>query len=1173
MNNSEIKKPDIPEKLTVISLDGAVQTLWNAVAGADGYILSYYKSDNPTVCIKTRYAQKCSKIILGFKNGAEYYVTVRAFCYSDGKELIGEESEKVLFIPVSMKLKAQNTICLNVGESENIVWEYRNTVPEVTFSSSDESVAAVDEDGIVTAVSNGIADITLTMNNNEKATVKVRVSRSFYRKNENKAVIMLGGDLMCSLQHQRNAQSRSFDFTDSFELIRPLLESADFSVGVLETVCCDTVPFECEKKRTDSGSPNCNSPSSFIAAARHGGFSALVTANNHNCDAGGIGLVRTAYMIKSNGMYNIGTTGDNPVIADINGIKVAFIGCNVISNGLEDGCLSLGGDSEFLIGKYSPQSFEAMVKKAKASSAEYIIAYQHFGKMNSVQIRASQRRTAKQMADLGADFIACSHPHVLQSFDVINAADGRRVPCAYSLGNLLTSMNEMTENTESALLKLTLSRENGRIDCSYSFIPVKSVDLSDRVIAKPLLHNLTDSERITADRIALQLGDKIKSGAKPKFLLQGSVVLKKIFEGCDSFTADSSALILSPLSLMSKLDGTDAAETDIARVRLDIEKSFADYIASSDAEYIAVDFYTAAGVSCYKLGDSLYTASQAFCKSDFYKRNKSRMELLKPPFNEQLWKNALKEYASLLKQHFSQDKIILIRLSFSDKCAKRTQLRNGPARAVLNKRIKQLEEYFIELVKPVVIDVAKYYFADGEDSSPSAYEPHFYEQVKSVLGDIVYNKSGRYYYDKPDLSIWADRVVKYYDNMTARAYHSWLLDDNSSADIIMKYSSAEFISENKQRLIYLKESKNTSLCDIEKIFSDDLTAVEFISAAKAIGALLKGDLSQPYAFYSIIFRKKLRAVSLISKLLSEELKCNVTESNAETVFLLKDDREKVRKYFELVRSVDVDIWGSCISRESVKRNSEKIAVGKYIFKQPPVLMTEPDIDYPIPPANMFCNNSWRRRTVKEAFYHEGTDILSDSTAEWLIVDFYDLICRMQSFRGGLFETDDFIGRTGFFKSIAKGCTPTYLFRERTEQQCRSGMENFAEFVKHRYGRNVILITVDLKDKFISLDGKLEPLSDNDNTLEEKRSFLAQYESMFIELTDCYVVNISGKFYADDSFPLGGAHIVHYESEFYEQCGRHITAILNGTEKRNFSDVDGRYILERELKLKAAEQDF
>ena len=189
----------------------------------------------------------------------------------------------------------------------------------------------------------------------------------------------------------------------------------------------------------------------------------------------------------------------------------------MVSNGLEDACDSIGGTN--FIGKYTPEEFGECVRNAIDKGAEYIIAYQHFGMMNSTQIRNTQRKTAKEMAEMGADFIVGSHPHVIQKAELIKTEDDRTVPCVYSLGNSLTSMKEMKENTESALIRLELTRGKEGIKADYSYIPITSADNDDRVIMRPLITGLSEEDLITRERIAISIGDKIKP-YKEKIMLQ-----------------------------------------------------------------------------------------------------------------------------------------------------------------------------------------------------------------------------------------------------------------------------------------------------------------------------------------------------------------------------------------------------------------------------------------------------------------------------------------------------------------------------------------------------------------------------------------------------------------------------------------------------------------------------
>lgn len=1147
-----------PQNLFATAYDGSVRSDWQPVDGADGYILQFYNADEPDRCIKTRYAQNLSKLIMGFRNGRKYLVRVRAFSYSCGKEIAGELSQPAEFTPICRHLKAQNVITMNKGETSQIVWERRNIVPAVVFSCDDESVATVTKGGQVTAVSDGIARITLTADDSETFTVNVAVGRSLSRSGSD-ARLMLCGDIMCSLEQQRKAATRSLDFTDTFKALKSTIGSADYSVAVLETTCFDGAPFEYEKIRTDSGSPNCNSPSTFVDAVKSCGFSALVTANNHNCDTGFKGLEATVRCIKNSGMANIGTLDDETHIADINGIRVGFVAVNSISNGLEKDI------PPKLIGKYEPAHFRQLVNSLKNDGAEYIIAYQHWGQMNSVTVRDAQRKAAEYMAQCGADLIIGSHPHVMQCAEKITTADGREVMCFYSLGNLVSSMKEMRENRESAIVDLTLKRTDGRITADITCIPVLCEDTSDGHTVTALDGSLTESRKTQVERIKSILGGSADIGDKPKLLIQGSAVLRKVFSD-SGYNYDDTPLILSPISLMSEKSALTGKYGN-TRNKLDIAKNFNSYISDSKTDYIVIDLYTMAAVSCYKYGDSYYTASQNFLSSDFYNKNKDKFERISPPFDEKVWKTALKKYAHTVSSHYAKDKIILVRLKFSDMCVKQDQLRNSKNKNALNKRIRMYEDYLISLLQPVVIDVAGGYFADATSSMVTAYEPLFYDDVRIKTDTIIKREAeGKFCFDKPDIKLWLSRVIRYYDNMTARAYQSKLLDRTYVADRLIELTSKQFTAENAAYLVLLRENEVKSYDDAKIILGRMYGAEKVIKAINAV-TCINGDLSEcRYDDIRIIFDENFLIKKQLAKKLAEVYKYANTD-NCERIFLIKDDINALREYEKACKPTVVDIWGSCISRETVNRNLSGIFVDKYIFKQPFLLSEEPDIPFDINiGADKFCGSSWRKRTVKEAFLHEGRQILSDSTADWLILDMYDLICNMKKYDGSLFEVDDFILRTDFYRTIADKCESTYLFKEKSREYLDKSLESFCGFVTNRYGKNIILIKADLKNKYVTLYNKISELSDNENTFEEKKAFIAEYEDKFARLTDCFVIDISKRYYADDRFPLGGAHIVHYEDEFYSRCCNHISEILNGSDKKYRDDVDKEYIKLRDIRI-------
>ncbi len=1149
-----------PEGFKVTGKDAAASADWQPVEGADGYRLYYYAADAPDKCIKTRYSQGCHKTILGFRNGRNYLAAVCAFGYKGDQEILGEMSEKLPFTPISRKLKAQNTICLETGGTAQLKWEYMNETPPVTFASLDENIAKVDENGTVTAVGAGTTYITLTAKDGSSCKTKIEVERGL-NVPAAKAVLMFTGDIMCAVNHQR-AVAPCYDFFDAFSGIKETLSGADFAAGVLETVCYDGAPYEREELRLGSGSPNCNSPSTFLSAVADAGFGALVTANNHNRDAGMKGLSATVAGIRQRGMKNIGTLGDNPVIIDIKGVKVAILACTMITN-------DIGGDDFTGVnptGVYDRDYFVELVNTALVMGAEYIVAYQHWGRMNSTKVRKTQTEEARFMAEAGVNLIIGSHPHAVQKFTYVRTSDSRRVPCAYSLGNFLTTMSEMNENRDGLILRLELSRGENGIETRLSYIPTVS-ELRERGAAVvPAYPPKTAEARESFLRTKSNLGGLINHFVyRPSVLLNGSAGLGRIFAAGRGFRVDKTGLLLSQLSLFSGTSA-DAAGEDDARLKLDIEKSFSKYIAETKPDYFALDFYGAATILCYKETtdgemSGFYTGSKKFKQSEFYKAHKEQLTRIRPPFGESVWKPIIKKYAEELLSVLPPERIILFRTRPDTKAVKNTELRVIETKRSVNKFITALEDYFAELVNPCVVDLSGKYFLDA--SSAGSFEDAYYIDAYNAAESIA-SGSGRTCVTEPDAELWFERVEKYYANMTARAYHSWLLDMDCAADKIIAGTSLEFSARNKTRLIALKRAGKSDIARLKDFFLDDPGAKEILRAAAIIRTLEAGNLNKSYDFFEPAFKGRYNILRTMVRLLSSEIGASVNENSVELVFLLRG-KPQLKRYITGLNCVTVDIWGSCISRESINRCRDAY-IGKYIFKQASILAFEPPIDVEFPEsAEAFCGSKWRQRTLKDALERNGAEVIAKSTSRWVLLDFYDLICHMAEYKSGLFEIDDFIRRTDFYKSIEKDCRECYLFERRDMKYCFETMTRFAKIISERYGGNVILIKAEPKDTYITLDNRTAHLED-DGMFEIKKKFISLCEERFANVTGCYVIDISKHFYASDAFPLGGAHIVHYEEEFYRQTGEYIDQILRGTDRRVFSTVDDNYLLLRSLKL-------
>lgn len=1149
------EKLHAPQNITAQPKNNSVLVSWSAVDGADGYALYFYKADAADVCVKKRLTQSTAKQIEGLVNGMEYLVSVCAFCYTkNGREVEGVHSGKVSFVPFSEILRAQNVICMEVGEIKTLQWECNNKRPLAHFRADNDKVVSVGAGGLVSALAPGTAHVTIS-SGNERFTTKVVVARGREEYASN-AVLMFTGDIMCAVNHQRAAENYQFDFHDSFNGIRSILRSADLSVGVLEGTFYDRVPYEYEELRLETGEPNSNAPSSFLPALSEAGFGMLVTATNQSLVAGADGLKATTNCMKRLGVDNIGTLGCNPVIRDIKGIRVAFIACTMVSNGLENNIPTLKLPED--VGTYSREYFRSLVDKARAEGAEFIVAYQHWGSMNSRSIRTVQTEEAQYIADCGADLIIGSHPHVIQEFRYIKS-NGRRVPCAFSLGNFLTTQRELPENRDGAILRLELSRKSGKVVSTVSYIPTASFDFSEGAAVRPVYPVYSDESQESYDRVKEYLGKAISPRAyRPLVALSGSVILEKIFRSSKSFRIDKNPMLLSQITACSGESQSFGGLTGC--VRLDVEKSLPEYLQKCGAEYLAVDFYAAAALPCYKRGDSLYTGHKHFRATDFYQNDKTSFKRIKPPFSARLWKPALKRYAEAVLKVFSPEKIILFRQHFSDRSAVGSTLRCSGVGVSFNRQIAEMEEYFIDLVNPAVVDISKYYFNAGE--SPSAFEREYYYDAARAFGQII---RGRQCVVKPDLDLWYDRVQRYYRSMTASSQQRWLLNMKSAADMLIAYTNEAFTAVYRDRLLSLKKCGESSLCHVKDYFANDPGATEIIEAAELISAVLSGDLSKPYDTYALAFRKGYNILKVMAKLLSVEVKAPVNSETAELVLLLRERPKLLKSYIRSLSEMTVDIWGSCVSKDIIDR-CDGAVLGKYICKQPPLLAYDALVPLQVPQdAMLFSGSSRCRKSTEDAFCRNGLFTVIKSTSKWLMMDFYDVVGEMSELHDSLFEVDEVLKETDFYKSIEPGCSSCYLFEKRSMRSCHDTLRRFAEDIAERYGSNIILVRTELKDKYITLDYKLKDI-ESDPLLAAKRKFITLCEELFIQITGCYVIDISKHYHASDDYPRGGAHTVHYEDEFYTLAARYLGAIIRGDSRRLFNRADDKHILLRNMRI-------
>lgn len=292
------------------------------------------------------------------------------------------------------------------------------------------------------------------------------------------ASMMFAGDLMCLSMQQRGALSQAnsgleYDFRPSFEYVRYILNRADCAVGCLETVLSPSAPYSTQLYQFENGLPNYNGPQLYLMGVKYAGFDALAMANNHCLDAGVTGIEETLAAVENYGFAHTGlfnsASEKRHVMLNVKGIKVALLSYSESFNYRE----SLVADRPYMINKYSEDAVRRDVAAAKADGAELVVAYNHWGTLNTHEPNWAQRQHAQQMANAGVDVILGSHTHSVQPSVWITASDGRRVLCVYSMGNFISSMDgEMANDT--FITEIRIKRENGRVTVAEEYYyPVK----------------------------------------------------------------------------------------------------------------------------------------------------------------------------------------------------------------------------------------------------------------------------------------------------------------------------------------------------------------------------------------------------------------------------------------------------------------------------------------------------------------------------------------------------------------------------------------------------------------------------------------------------------------------------------------------------------------------------
>ncbi len=302
------------------------------------------------------------------------------------------------------------------------------------------------------------------------------------------------GDVMChntQYMDAYNSSTDSYDFSYVFEDIETYIQSADISIGSLETTFAG-------KDRGYSNYPTFNSPEQLAYDLSEMGLDVLSTAGNHALDKGFSGLSNTLDVlddanISHSGTYRTQEDRDSVLIKDVNGVKVAILSYTYGTNGIP-----VPSDKEFCVNLIDKDLIKKDIENAKSQNADVIISCMHWGIEYQTTPNDEQEDLADFLFENGVDIILGNHPHVLQPMEKrsVTLADGTVKDCfvVYALGNFICDQN--SENTRnSIILNLDITKNaDGKISIDkVDYVPIYMYKNSNSSIRKMKLLDIEKS--------------------------------------------------------------------------------------------------------------------------------------------------------------------------------------------------------------------------------------------------------------------------------------------------------------------------------------------------------------------------------------------------------------------------------------------------------------------------------------------------------------------------------------------------------------------------------------------------------------------------------------------------------------------------------------------------------
>ena len=248
--------------------------------------------------------------------------------------------------------------------------------------------------------------------------------------------------------------TNKYDYDNCFKYVKDEISDADYTIANLEITLAGP-PY--------TGYPQFSSPDELAVACKNAGMDILVTSNNHSCDRGGAGIIRTIWVLDSIKMMHTGTFKDSinrkenhPLIIEQDCFRIAILNYTYGTNGLPY-------PKPTIVNVIDKELIAADMAIAKSKNVDKIIVVTHWGDEYQTDAGTWQINMGKYIFEQGADIIVGAHPHVLQKMVWEKQIDdsGKENLIVYSLGSYISNQRDR-KKVGGAMFRLTLKKEKGK---------------------------------------------------------------------------------------------------------------------------------------------------------------------------------------------------------------------------------------------------------------------------------------------------------------------------------------------------------------------------------------------------------------------------------------------------------------------------------------------------------------------------------------------------------------------------------------------------------------------------------------------------------------------------------------------------------------------------------------